>query len=57
MCMFRLGIIGFGSMDSWASSKGRIPTVGLRPLRSRGELTLLLRESSSGMEFPIRFYF
>jgi hypothetical protein len=55
MCMFRLGIIGFGSMDSLASSKGRIPTVGLRHLRNRGELSLSSSESSSGMDLILKF--
>ena len=27
MCMFKLSIIGLGSMDSWASSRKKIPTV------------------------------
>jgi hypothetical protein len=55
MCIFRLGIIGFGSMDSLASSKGRISTVGLRHLRNRGELTLPSSESSSGMDLILKF--
>jgi hypothetical protein len=49
MYMFRLGIIGFRSMDSWASLKEKIPTVRLRHLRTRGKQTLPSSESSSGM--------
>jgi hypothetical protein len=49
MCMFRLGIIRFDSLDSRAFSRGRIPIVRPRHLRTRGKRTLPLSESSSGI--------
>jgi hypothetical protein len=48
MFMSRVGIIRFGSMDSWASSKGRIPIASLRHFRTRGKPTLSSSELSSG---------
>jgi hypothetical protein len=47
--MFRLSKIRFGSMDSWAGSRGRNPTVRLRHLGSIGRQTLLSSASSLGL--------
>ena len=47
--MFRIGVIRFGSMDTWGGPKERMPIQRLRHLRSTKIWTLLSSASSTGL--------
>jgi hypothetical protein len=54
MNMFKLGIIRFRSMDSWAGLRERNPTVRLKHMKTTSTRTLLSSVSSSGLNSFLR---
>jgi hypothetical protein len=57
MSMLKPSIIRFGSMDSWAGSRGRNPTVRLRHLRTTGTRILPSSTWSSSMNSFLRYHY